>query len=145
MPVLSLCDYLNVSGQLLSSILMQEDVCCTMQALEKLELDAATAAVLLNNAAAEGLAGASLGAQPKARIKEALRRLDTLMEKAAGPSQTVAAALQTRLSSGQQETILCNRSDRRSRPRRFGKLWWPLRLATCGAAMAVSAPCSMLQ
>jgi sulfur carrier protein ThiS len=81
----------------------------TLQALEKLDLDAATAAVQLNNSAAEGMAEASLGAQPKARLKEALRRLDALMEKAAGPSQTVAAALQTRLSSRQQETILCNR------------------------------------
>ena len=83
-----------------------------LQALEKLDLDAATAAVLLNNAASEGMAGAPLGAQPKAQLKEALRRLDTLMEKAAGPSQTVAAALQTRLSSKQQETILCNRCAR---------------------------------
>ncbi len=39
-----------------------------LQALDKLDLDAATAAVLLNNAAAEGLAGASLAARPKARL-----------------------------------------------------------------------------
>ena len=38
------------------------------QALEKLDLDAATAAVLLNNAAAEGLAGTALAARPKARL-----------------------------------------------------------------------------
>lgn len=45
----------------------------------------------------------------QARLNEALRRLDTLMEKATGPSQTVSAALQTRLSGKQQQAILSNR------------------------------------
>ena len=45
----------------------------------------------------------------QARLNEAIRRLDTLMEKATGPSQTVSAALQTRLSGKQQETLLGNR------------------------------------
>ena len=64
--------------------------------MEKLDLDAATAAVLLNNAAAEQLAGAALASRPKARLVEALRRMDGLIDRASGTAQVCFCSLSTR-------------------------------------------------
>ena len=84
-------------------------ICWATQALEKLDVDTATAAVLLNNAAAEGLSGAALSSRPKARLTEALRRLDGLVDRASGGAQRLAPALESRLTAAQRETLLYNR------------------------------------
>ena len=80
-----------------------------VQALEKLDLDEATAAILMNNTVAEGLSSMSLGSRPKARLIEALRRLDGLVDKASGTAQLFPPFLQSRLSGAQREAILYNR------------------------------------